>query len=269
MKPRGPVTKLQLYQNQSLRIVAGAYKATPIRLLETEAFTPPLDLWLNGRIACFQARLERTGIAQQTREACGAIQERLRRRGRRQNGLPPPPPPPTPGQNRKAWLEAWVGGPIDRWNEPEKPKALQDWKKRWEAHNRRICRQEPSGASQGRDRYVPEDAEPTTRVLALHKHLVLVQARTGKIGFAKFLCDRRVPGYATGQCLCGHGLEAPRHIALYCQREQERRHLLRIGGLIDYRLLTGSPQGARTLSEWIIRSGRLNQYSLERCLLYD
>jgi hypothetical protein len=36
MKPRGLVTKLQPYQNQSLRIVAGAYKATPIRLLETE-----------------------------------------------------------------------------------------------------------------------------------------------------------------------------------------------------------------------------------------
>jgi CelD/BcsL family acetyltransferase involved in cellulose biosynthesis len=153
-----------------------------------------------------------TGIAQQIREACGAIQECLRRRGRRQNG---PPPHLLPGQNRKAWLEAWVGGPIDRWNELEKPKVLQDWKKRWEAHNRRIGRQEPSGASRGRDRYVPEDTEPTTRVLALHKHLrkvessVLVQARTGEIGFAKFLCDRRVPGYATGQCLCGHGLETP------------------------------------------------------------
>jgi hypothetical protein len=122
---------------------------------------------------------------------------------------------PTPGQNRKAWLEAWVGGPIDRWNELEKPKVPQDWKKRWEAHNRRIGRQEPSGPSLGRVRYVPEDTEPTTRVLALHKHLrkaessVLVQARTGKIGFAKFLCDRRVPGYAIGQCLCGHGLENP------------------------------------------------------------
>jgi hypothetical protein len=53
MKPRGPATKLQIHQNQSLRIIAGAYKATPIRLLETETFTPPRNLWLNGRIACF------------------------------------------------------------------------------------------------------------------------------------------------------------------------------------------------------------------------
>ena len=46
-------------QNRSLRIVAGAYKATPIRHLETETFTPPLDLYLNKRLADFEQRLEK------------------------------------------------------------------------------------------------------------------------------------------------------------------------------------------------------------------
>ena len=41
----------------------GAFKATPIRQLETEAYVPPLDLWLNGIVARLQARLERTGLA--------------------------------------------------------------------------------------------------------------------------------------------------------------------------------------------------------------
>ena len=42
-----------------VRIVAGAYKAIPIRHLETETFIPPLDLYLNKRLADFEQRLEK------------------------------------------------------------------------------------------------------------------------------------------------------------------------------------------------------------------
>jgi hypothetical protein len=104
-KARGPVSKLQTYQNQCLRIVTGAYKATPVRQLETEAFIPPLDLWLNGRLALFQARLERTGMAQLIHNACETIRTRIRNRRPRGHRLSPPPP--TPGQLRKAWVKKW------------------------------------------------------------------------------------------------------------------------------------------------------------------
>jgi hypothetical protein len=50
-------TKLQLIQNKCLRVVAGAYRATPTRSLEIETFTPPLDLYLDGRLVAFQRRL--------------------------------------------------------------------------------------------------------------------------------------------------------------------------------------------------------------------
>ena len=73
----GLAGKLAKYQNQGLRQVLGAFKATPIKQLETEAYVPPLDLWLNGRIARFQARLERTGIARQIKDACAAIRTQL------------------------------------------------------------------------------------------------------------------------------------------------------------------------------------------------
>jgi len=49
--PRGPA------QSRSLRVVTGAYKATPIHVLETEAWVPPLDLYLNKRLADFEARI--------------------------------------------------------------------------------------------------------------------------------------------------------------------------------------------------------------------
>ena len=41
----------------------GAYKATAVRQLETEAFVLPLDLWLDSRIAQYPARIARSGIA--------------------------------------------------------------------------------------------------------------------------------------------------------------------------------------------------------------
>ena len=40
-RPKGIAKGLVTAQNRSLRIVAGAYKATPIRHLETETYTPP------------------------------------------------------------------------------------------------------------------------------------------------------------------------------------------------------------------------------------
>jgi hypothetical protein len=55
---RGITGGLGKAQNNSLRIVAGAFKSTPIRNLETETWVPPLDLYLNKRLADFEARLQ-------------------------------------------------------------------------------------------------------------------------------------------------------------------------------------------------------------------
>jgi hypothetical protein len=57
-KTQGIAAKLEKIQNKCLRVVAGAYRATPIRSLETETFTPPLDLYLDSRLAAFLKRLE-------------------------------------------------------------------------------------------------------------------------------------------------------------------------------------------------------------------
>jgi hypothetical protein len=62
-KPKGLVVRLQKYQNQGLCTVLGTYRAIPAHMLETELYIPLLDLWLNGQVARFQARLECSGIA--------------------------------------------------------------------------------------------------------------------------------------------------------------------------------------------------------------
>jgi hypothetical protein len=96
----GLAGKLAKHQNQGLRQVLGAFRATPIRQLETEAYVPPLTLWLNGGIALFQARLEWTGIARQIKDASTAIRIQLRTRRQRQRQRQRPIPA-TPASVRK------------------------------------------------------------------------------------------------------------------------------------------------------------------------
>jgi hypothetical protein len=117
---------------------------------------------------------------------------------------------------------------------------------------------------------------PTAQVLKLHDGLqkaessMLVQVRTGSIGLRKHLHRQQVPGFTTAQCTCGGGEETPRHIALICEQEANRRDRLRLanGRPVMYRRLTSSPKGAKVFSEWMIKSGRLGQFSLARQLLY-
>ena len=57
-KPRGATKDFNRIQNACLRLVLRVYKATPARSLETEAACPPIDLYLNRRLAEFKTRLE-------------------------------------------------------------------------------------------------------------------------------------------------------------------------------------------------------------------
>ena len=58
-------------------------------------------------------------------------------------------------------------------------------------------------------------------------------------------------------------------MALYCTEEAERRQHLRTGQRLDYQQLIGINSGAKKLTEWMIRSGRLGQFTLAGRLLYS
>src|SRR2546423_12482990 len=95
---------LQTCQNKGLRRVLGAYKATPIRNLEFEAFCPPLDLYFNKRLTDFEARLKTSGMGAKIERACRKIKAQLRnRRGR--------PRVPKPLFDYGAWATAWAPQP--------------------------------------------------------------------------------------------------------------------------------------------------------------
>ena len=100
-----------------------------------------------------------------------------------------------------------------------------------------LCSQEQTQGTARQSLKTP----PNRAVLKLHSGLrkaessVPVQARTGRIGLAKFLYSRKVPGILSAQCRCRAGEETPRHMALFCTDETERRQCLRAGRRVNYR----------------------------------
>jgi hypothetical protein len=81
-------------QNKCLRIVSGAYKATPTRYLESEMAVPPLDLYFDKWVADFEDRIKLSGMARLLRAAGAraaelAIRHRRSRR-RRRRGIAEP-----------------------------------------------------------------------------------------------------------------------------------------------------------------------------------
>ena len=82
-KPAGPVAKLAKIQNKCLRVIAGAYKATPTSVFKTETSIPPLDLYLNKRLANFRFRHKEKLVT----EACVQIRRKLAQKQRRSRNL--------------------------------------------------------------------------------------------------------------------------------------------------------------------------------------
>ena len=141
---------------------------------------------------------------------------------------------------------------------------LQEWQDQWKV----------TQLARGQRNARPPDPE----VLKLHQGLhkaessVLIQARTEKIGLAKFLYQRKVPGVITDQCTCGAGPETVQHVVEYCNRETEHRDQIRRKDAIeslDFRWLSNTNKGAKRLSKWLIQGGRLQQFSLANTLLYS
>src|SRR5213078_2306265 len=104
--PRGPAARLMSVQNKCLRIVSGAYRATPVSVLETETFTPPLDLHLHARLARFWLRHKQSGMQNLVTAACTLIKQKLR--GRRPRRRRTTGDECTEGEKRTRWAEAWL-----------------------------------------------------------------------------------------------------------------------------------------------------------------
>jgi hypothetical protein len=255
-KAQGVARSLATAQSQCLRVVAGAYKATPVRQLETETHTPPIDIYLDMRLADFEERLQRTGKARLIRDTCTAIVRALRRRKGRGRPRKLKPVDPSSGPAKAEWAAAWArqGGTLDA--------AERDWKQRWQR------------LTQGRRAYTEPADKPdfTKEVLKKHRGLrkhesaALTQLRTGRIGLKAFLFEQRVPDIMTPNCSCGVA-ETPTHVFLDCRRTEAARRELTMRTRRDLHAQLTNPQTTGYLTRWFLRLGLLRQFDLAEALL--
>jgi exonuclease III len=232
------VRKLGPTQNKCLRAVAGAYKATPTRELETETFIPPIDLYLQERSKNFRQRIKNTPYEQFKTSLCQHIRRKILSRHQRY----PRSLFSTPSDEPLPLVDAWT----ERWNQHrDRTKEF-----RWELAT----------------------SMPNRDVLKLHRDLfkaessALIQFRTGRTGLNRFLASMRVPN-VDPQCKCGFVQETPRHVLFYCNLEDDRRPWRRRTDLREFVLLLSSPDTAKDIARWILGIERLSQFKLANNLL--
>ena len=255
-RPRGIARTLVVTQNSCLRIVAGAFKATPIRHLETEIHIPPLDLYLNKRAALAERRFEAGPVASQVRLATMAATAALSIPRSRRGPRPQRPQHyRRPDEEKQGWLARWA---------PHTDRVEDVLQREW--HHRWIS--QPSHRHPVPAAEVPPYAKVSA---ALRKHRgcfkyessCLTQLRTGKIGLNGFLFERNVPTVNTPYCRCGADVETVQHIFLECRENEVKRATLplRIRTAQDLRTALDLPQ-ARGLVRWFLSLGRVHLYDL-------
>jgi hypothetical protein len=268
-RQKGVAKQLATNQSQCLRIVSGAYRATPVRFLEVETATPPLDLYLNRRVADFERRLEHSGKGELIRSTCAGVAARLlRQRPRRQRNAADSPDQRRLsleyGAGRTQWANTWTR------DLPPKKALLNQWQQRW---NRSV-----SETQAQRQRQTPPPAEfsqisikALSKHEGLHKHYssLLTQVRTGRVGLRAFLFERKVPDIATPWCQCGEGLETAAHLVLDCgELLQQRNELQRLQQPLalrtyrDFVEATTQPRRARQLVHWLLTTRRFPEFRL-------
>ena len=214
--PRGIARELLTIQSSCLRVVAGAYRATPIRSLETETWVPPLDLYLNRRVADFKERLSQTGATAALQIARRRVaRATLNRQDRRAGKIIPTDSRHGGGMDttaRAEWRADWLGEHIAEG-------ALErDWRERWQQQLDKAMQERPSRDIEPADYPdFTEEALLKHRGLQKHESSLIVQIQTGKIGLRAFLYTRGVPGVSTPGCSCGAGRETALHLLTECQ----------------------------------------------------
>jgi Reverse transcriptase (RNA-dependent DNA polymerase) len=266
-KPRGLAIRLEKEQNNCLLVVTGAYKATPTRNLEMEALVPPLDLYLNKRLAEFEARLAQSGLQRPIDDARLKVLRRFGKKGRqgcRRMSLNTAHRTfkPTDLDLAQETIGAW--GAL---GETPDEAVTREWKDRFLASQRGRSLADIQGQALLRADEPKEVQKALRKHLRRHKKLrkeessLLVQARTGRIGLRKFLFLRRVPSIATPYCECGGEEETVRHVVDGCITNPEAYELQRKEGPTEL-LIRRLQEGDRVqpILRWLM--GRLPEYRL-------
>ena len=209
---------------------------------------------ISGREICAQAirRTYSSPVGDFIKEQCLGVAKRIWRKGKKKALCPRAAPVIV---ERIEWAEA-----REKWLGTGKKAVQKEWKYRWLSTKRprRWCS-------------IASEQEPSSFPLKLHAGLykaqssVLVQLRSGINGLAHTLSKLHVPGFESPECACEEGGETGEHVLLHCPLEDERRAWFRG---TSFKELVTEPLRAYDTTRWVIKSGRLGQYSLANKLLF-
>ena len=264
-KPKGIARSLMTKQSDCLRVVLGAYRATPVRQLEVEAGVPPLDIYLNSRVAANSQRLEDNGMAGLLRNVSSAVAGILRRRRQRRGR---PPVYRRPDEEAQQWVRRWAGG--DSTRKGLRQRVEQEWRARWHS-------QVPVGPPRYLGDVQAADINPSFQGShPLRKHRshpkyvssTITQLRTGRTGLRAFLFQRRVPDIRSPICSCGVAPETTYHVFLQCPTTRGYRENLPIPlrSSRDVRMALDDEKTAGEIAKWFLRLQKLPQFLLAQKL---
>jgi len=279
-KARGIVRKLCSQQTKCLRTAIGAYKATPVRNVEAEAWCPPLDLYLTKWVAKAEQRLQRTGMTELLRTACEVVASRLRRRRpRRGEGRIKQP---NSGILKAEWAKQWLqpprwaqnsGGEVD-WTELDPDRRLKaEWRARRSEQQTIALRRRTGRGMEPADLFNLRGKPPEHFPLNLHSGLtkakssLLTQLRTGAIGLNAFLFRMKARDVNTPLCRCVGAPETAAHIFLNCPeyaQSREQAGLPRVRDGSTFKEALSHTATAAKLMTWFYNTGRIEMYNLAR-----
>ena len=267
--------KLTIIQNRCLRTIAGAYRATPISVLEAEIYVPPIPILLNRLQRNARRRMKHS--SRHVRKSCNVIVKKLKgTRGRRRaaastpGGLKAtwaiipteskrePPPIPTPpwkdlSEEQKASIEEFAAG-IKTHTKATKKLQKKEWQTSWTRYTEALSKT-PTVAQQ---LSISKNRLKSHSLLTKAESSLATQIRTEKIGLADFLHRRKVPGIT---CPCGWPRQTSRHVIMNCNLHDNRDNIL-AESIQGYQDLISNPKKAKVVTAWLMMTGILPQFNL-------
>ena len=287
-KSKTSTSKLSVRQNNCLRTIAGAFKATPISVLEAETFIALIDTHLDMLQAQARHRLRAGGQLKIISSACNKIADKLRGKAGRKRLQKP-----TQGELNHIWaksllIDSKIVQPLKAhplwlevypaWHREAtvaararhkqmqtiRARQIKVWNDSWCVYQNRVI--EPS---------IAESVPLSKKRLKIHTQLkkaesaLITQIRTTKIGLADYLYKRRVLSVTSPACSCSWHRQTTEHVIMFCRLIDNREQIFRADDTSDYQQLTESSKTLKILTALLMKTGFLNRFSLASILLYN
>ena len=251
------ISSLVSFQNRCLRLIGGAFKATPSFLLESELFLLPLDLYFKFRTACFLSSIQNSPLKYFLDSIFSTISSytSLLKKPLKESSTISP-----------KWKFTWLSQITT--NQASSKKELQklftkEWEYQWEEKKRR--------SYPGWQTFCQK---PHKNNLKLYKKLqkaeasLLLQIRTGRIGLASFLFRAGAPDFPTPLCVCGQAEETAKHITSSCSLYSRQRQQVSFNPQ-DFTTIISNPELLQKFLYCFMSLKRLNQFNLAFKLHYS